>query len=93
MDYNSLIALNYHVEEAFLKTQAEKGNNSLSREEFLKRIALFSSHFVDVIQRDSPELVDIKGIYKEYYQNALEFWEKQPKEKYPEFIPENTGEA
>ncbi len=92
MDKNSLIALNYDVEEAFLKTLAEKGN-SLTRDEFLKLIALFSSHFVDVMQKDSPEMVDIKGIYNEYYQNALEFWEDQPKGKYPEFIPENTGKA
>lgn len=92
MNYNSLIALNYQVEEAFLKTLSKKGI-SLSRDEFLKLIALFSSHFVDVMQRDSPEMIDIKEIYKEHYKNALKFWEKQPIGKYPDFMPENTGEA
>lgn len=92
MDYNSLITLNYHIEEAFLKTLAEKGG-SLSRDEFLKLIALFSSHFVDVMQKDSPEMIDIKKIYKEHYENALKFWNKQPKGIYPVFVPENKGEA
>ena len=92
MDNNSLIALNYDVEEAFLKTLAEKGN-SLSRDEFLKLIALFSSHFVDVMQKDSPEMIDIKKIYKEHYGNALKFWDKQPKGKYPDFVPEKMGKA
>lgn len=93
MDYNSLITLNYNVEEAFLKVLAEKGNNSLSREDFLKIIALFSSHFVDAMNRHSPELINIKEIYREHYENALKFWSKQPKGKYPDLMPEHKGEA
>lgn len=92
MDYNSLIALNYQVEEAFLKTLAERGN-SLTRDEFLKLIALFSSHFVDVMQKDSPEMIDIKKIYKEHYENALKFWDKQPKGKYSDLLPDNREES
>lgn len=92
MDYNSIIALNYHVEEAFLKTLAENGR-SLTRDEFLKLIALFSSHFVDAMQKESPEMIDIMEIYKEHYENALKFWEKQPKGKYPDFMPENNREV
>ena len=92
MDYNSLIALNYQVEEAFLKTLAEKGS-SLTRDEFLKLIALFSSHFVDAMQKESSELINIKEIYKKHYENALEFWEDQPKGKYPNLMPDNKGEA
>ena len=84
MDYNSLIALNYHVEEAFLKTLAENGR-SLTRDEFLKLIALFSSHFVDVMQKESSKLINIKDIYIEHYENALKFWDKQPKGTYPDY--------
>lgn len=92
LDYNTLVTLNFQIEEAFLKCIAES-EVEMNREDFLKLIALFSSHFVDAMQKNAPEVVNIKALYKDLYNKALDFWQEQPINEYPELLPEVIGEA
>ena len=59
MDYNSLMKLNYQIEEAFLSSIAESGVE-LTRDDFLNLIATFSAHFVDSMQKMAPKEVNVK---------------------------------